>query len=155
MVRFTAVAAALLLACAPVSAATLSGIEGRVMVSRGGAYVPVAQTTELKPGDSVIADPSSGALLAYPDGCTVQVKPGEVVTVGQVSTCLTTQGTQQLTQQQGTVPQQNQGNLPVENPEGFGGFGPGTLALGAAGVAGVVGIVVAVSGDKKKSPASP
>ena len=154
MVRFTAVAAALLLACAPVSAATLSGIEGRVMVSHGGAYVPVAQTTELKPGDSVIANPGGGALLAYPDGCTVQVKPGEVVTVGEASTCLTTQGTQQLTQQQGTVPQQNQGNLPVEPGAGF-GFAPGTLAVGAAGVAGVVGIVVAVSGDKKKSPASP
>ena len=108
-------------------AAILDAIEGGVLVSRnGGPYQVVRQPTELKIGDSVIANPGGGARLVYANGCAVAVRPGMVLTVNEAPPTCTAEVPPEVTSDE---------------------WGTGTaLAVGAAVVGGGVGIALAVGG---------
>jgi hypothetical protein len=68
-------------ASATARAATLDGIQGQVLVNRGGGYKRVRGPMVLKAGDSVVANSAGSAIVSYDDGCNVAVKSGAVVTI--------------------------------------------------------------------------
>jgi hypothetical protein len=76
-----------MLASLAARAATLEGLQGVVLVDRGGGFSIVNGPTQLKPGDSVIANPGGTAQIVYADGCRVPVNPGDVVATLQQSPC--------------------------------------------------------------------
>lgn len=123
--------ASLTLASVAAEAATLDSIQGEVLVSHGGGYEVVNGPTELKPGDSVIANPGGSAQVVYPDGSSVLVQAGSVVTVGEPAA---TAGTEAAA---------------------AGGLSTGTLVVGGLVVAGGVGLAVGLSGGGSDKPASP
>jgi hypothetical protein len=87
----------------------------------------------LKPGDSVLANPKGSAQIVYSDCATVEVKPGDVVYVGEAPPCA----------------------VGAEGAAGLGGAGHSSgLIVGGLAVAAGIGIVVGVSGGSDK-PASP
>ena len=113
--------------CAPALAATLVST-GKVLVNRGSGYQTIYGSTELKPSDLVVVDPGGAAQITYPDGCSVAVEVGALVTVGAQSPCAAASGA-----------------------GGFGGAGIFILNAGVA--AGVVGAVLL--NQNKDKPASP
>jgi hypothetical protein len=83
----TAAACLLSFAAAPLQAASLESIQGEVLIDRGGGFAIVPGPTSLDPGDTVIANPGSGALIVYDAECKISVKPGDVVTVHKSAPC--------------------------------------------------------------------
>jgi hypothetical protein len=78
-----------LLAAGPAVAATVQPGSGTLYISQGGAgYQPIAGPTEVNPGTQVMVSPGGNASLTYPDGCVVQVRPGEVTIIGTTSPCV-------------------------------------------------------------------
>lgn len=71
---------------ASASAASLSSVQGEVLLDAGKGLKPVTGAANLKAGDTVIAQKGS-AKVTYPDGCTVNVDPGASVTVTEKSPC--------------------------------------------------------------------
>ena len=135
-------------------AATVVPEEGIILVNRGSGYVNATGPTNVGPGDIIVVNPGGSAQLSYPDGCTVQVDVGSIVTVGAQSPC-TTQGSMTLTQATGG---------PQDGAPGAGADGPpaGTTPDGTGLVETIT--VVAVSGaavggilatQPKDKPASP
>ncbi len=134
-----------LLLSGQVQAATLSGVQGSVMVNPGDGYYLTTGPTTLKPGDLVMLNPGGAAQLLFADGCHVPLQVGAVFTVGANSPC---------------AAQFGQGQQPSETPsQATGGFDTGTLLIGVAVVAGGVGLAVALSGGGSSggssTPASP
>ena len=118
-------------------AATLDEIEGMVFVNRGNGYEPVANGTQVQPGDSVVANPGGRGQIVYDDGCTDIVEEGRVVLVTERSRC----DPQSLLVQKMLEPHRND-------------WGP--YALYGVGIAGAVGLGIAVfRNDGADSPASP
>ncbi len=68
-------------------AATLSDVQGEVLVDHGSGFDIVNGSTTLNPGDSVIVNPGGSALIVYDTECKVPVQPGAVVTVHKYSPC--------------------------------------------------------------------
>ncbi len=68
-------------------AATLSVTGGDVLVSHGSGFERVADTVELRKGDSVVARPDGVATLAFADGCSVSLKEQTVFVIGDISPC--------------------------------------------------------------------
>lgn len=68
-------------------AATLSGIQGRVMVNQGEQFVAAQPGQALRAGDRVMVSGDGTAFIAFPDGCDLRVEPDTLVTVPAVSTC--------------------------------------------------------------------
>jgi hypothetical protein len=122
-----------LLAGSAVSAATLEGIQGEVMINTGAGYRFVSGVVELKPGDMVIANAGGTAQLMYGDGCTVPVQAGGFVTVSADSPCLTTQA----------------------NGDGAPAINPTTFTIGAVVVGAGVGAAFLLKGNSSDKPASP
>jgi hypothetical protein len=83
---------AALLVSWPLQAATLSGVQGSVMVNPGSGYYLTTGPTNLKPGDVVMLNPGGSAQLTFPDGCIVPLQAGTVITVGATSPCLAQTG---------------------------------------------------------------
>jgi|SRR5678815_1569915 hypothetical protein len=131
-VSFLAVAL-VVFANSPVNAAMLSDVSGQALVNRGSGYQLAANGMVLNPGDVVVVNPGGTAQISYPDGCTVPVQVGAIVTVTEISPCAITTGAVQ--------------------PEPSTGLSGTTLLLGAV-VLGGVGVAVALSTGKDK-PASP
>jgi hypothetical protein len=113
------------------SAATVTPVEGQVLINQGEGYRLATGPTEAAPGSSVVANPGGSAQIVYPDGCTVNVEPGAVVAITQESPCATTSA----------LPP------PVDGT---------TIAIGAAvvGAGAIAAILLSQGGDKDK-PASP
>jgi len=111
----------------------LSDVSGQALVNRGSGYQLAANGMVLNPGDVVVVNPGGTAQISYPDGCTIPVQVGAIVTVTEISPCAMTTGAVQS-----------------EPSTGLSGT---TLLLGAV-VLGGVGIAVALSTGKDK-PASP
>ena len=126
------------LASTAADAATLSAIQGEVLVSRGGAYQAVSGSTELAPGDSVIVNPGGSAQVVYENGVSVPVQPGAVVTVDAVPP----------TAAPGALAE-----TPPLTGEGatLGGLDTTTLVVGGVVAAGAAGAVVALSNSKPAS----
>ena len=127
---------AALIACLAFSSAQsaiLEGIQGEVLVNRGGGYRFVSGTVELRPGDMIIANTGGSAQLSYNGGCTVLLEAGAVITVAEQPPCLTTQASAGP-----TTP----------------GLTPGALAIGAVVIGAGVGAAVLLGNGKDKA-ASP
>jgi len=60
---------------------------GGVAVSHGEGFRQITETTDVTVGDSVIASPGGSAKIVYDDGCTEEVKPGDIATVKPGSPC--------------------------------------------------------------------
>jgi hypothetical protein len=118
------------LGAAALQAATLEAVQGQVLVNRGGGYQFEVGSTELRPGDMVIANAGASAHITYRDGCVVPIEAGLVMTVAERSPCAAQSGSPSF------------------------GLSPGTLAIGAAAVGAGVGVAVLLrsSGDKPASP---
>ena len=82
----------------------------------------------LKPGDSVMAEPGGAAKVIYTDGCQVPVQVGGVVVIGPQSPC-------EL--------RPKQGYMGLENTTGF---STTHLVIGGLLIAGGIGAAVALSG---------
>lgn len=144
-----------MLASTAVQAALIQPVYGQVLINQGQGYKAVSDPIQLRQGDTIIVNPGGTANLTYPDGCTVQVTPGSVITVGAQSPCAL-QGQQgQLAQPQ--TPPSPQGPGPVETAAAAGtSGGTGTLVAIGLGIAVAGGLAFALvgSGDDNK-PASP
>jgi hypothetical protein len=64
-------------------------VNGQALVNRGSGYGLAANGMELNPGDMVVVNSGGAALISYPDGCTVPVQVGAIVTVSDISPCAT------------------------------------------------------------------
>ena len=72
----------------PSFAATVEPVRGQVSINRGdGIFRPISRTLQATIGDLVIVSPNGVARIIYPDGCTVEVKPGDVVPIMALSSC--------------------------------------------------------------------
>lgn len=74
-------------AVAATNSATVNPSEGVVLVNRGKGFTQIKQPVRLRVGNSVMVGPDGSALIAYKDGCTVNVKPGTVKTIDAISPC--------------------------------------------------------------------
>jgi hypothetical protein len=130
--KLVGIAAAGLLSLAGAAhAATLTSMQGQVLLNQGGGYKPVSGSVEVKAGDSILVNPDGLAQLAYGDCATYEIKPGDVVYVAEQSTIPCAAGV-----------------------NAAGGIGANGLLIGGLAVAVGVGVIVGVSsGDD--SPSSP
>jgi hypothetical protein len=130
-------------------AATVLPKQGIVLVNRGDGYQNAIAPTTVNPGDIVVVNPGGTAWLSYPDGCTVPVAVGSIVTVGQQSPC-TTSGS--MTPSQTTVP--------AEGTEPQLGSAPSTATFGLpdlnvivpGALIGGTALAVFFAKDKQASP---
>ena len=72
--------------------ATVNATSGGFLVFQGHGFVRSTQPTRLQTGDKVAVTEGNGAVVTYPDRCTVDVRPGKVHIVGPVSPCAYGQG---------------------------------------------------------------
>src|SRR5580704_6178274 len=66
---------------------TVNPSKGVVLVNRGKGFSQIKQPAKVNVGNSVMVGPEGAAIIAYADGCTVDVKPGTVETIAQLSPC--------------------------------------------------------------------
>ena len=78
--RLAGTAAAILLAGTVAQAATLSSIQGAVLVNAGQGYKPAQSTLTLSAGDAVMVEPGTPRAFLL-DGCQVQVQAGGVLVI--------------------------------------------------------------------------
>ena len=76
-----------LLCAGAASAQSIGNVRGNVLVNHGTGFVAVAGATPLKIGDTVMARPGASATLNYADGCKVDIIPGAVLTLENISPC--------------------------------------------------------------------
>jgi hypothetical protein len=69
------------------SAATVEPEQGVLSVNQGQGFEQVNGPTQVNTGDTIMVGPNGSALVFYPDGCKVNVQPGQVVTITAVSPC--------------------------------------------------------------------
>ncbi|MDQ0393064.1 hypothetical protein [Labrys monachus] len=62
-------------------------MKGDVLVNHGNGFILMAAAGPLAIGDTVMARPGARAVLRYADGCKVDIIPGTVLTVENVSPC--------------------------------------------------------------------
>ena len=115
------------------SAATIVPIKGDLSINQGQGFQKVAGLVQANPGDLVMVSPDGSAKVTYPDGCKVNLQPGVVMTITDLSPC----ASKSYAQQGGGNPY-----LPLA-------FGAGVL-----GVGGFVGYE-AYHSTSTTSPASP
>jgi hypothetical protein len=132
----------------PARAATVLSDHGHVLVNQGDGYRLVTQPTAVAPGHLVIVNPGGAGRVAYPDGCTVDIRPGAVYSVAQRSPCQATAGAGHV-ETGGTIKEPP----PAPPPEGQSSLSA-PLILGGAAVAAGVGLLLSQGGggDKSASP---
>jgi hypothetical protein len=161
-----------------VHAATLSGIQGGILVNRGTGFEPAIGAIELPEGTTIIANPGASATLNYDATCAVSVVPGGVTMVaakapcapGQKSASTTTPPKPVLGQSVGQASSQavlgqpvgqaaGQGlpqgsSIPPSNgqvaPPTDGGLSMQTLAIGGIVAGGLIGSVVSVTNSNNR-----
>ena len=119
-------------ATAPQAAVVLEAVQGQVLVNRGSGYRFEVGSTELKPGDMVIANAGASAHITYEDGCVVPIEAGAVMTVAARSPCAA---------QSGGAPS-------------F-GLTPTTVGIGVAAIGAGVGAAALLGSGGGDKPASP
>ncbi|MEQ1718038.1 MAG: hypothetical protein ABL907_19025 [Hyphomicrobium sp.] len=67
------------------NAATLSGIQGQVLVNKGNGFVQAQPGTEIVPGDRVLVQPGGSAQITYPNGAIGSLQPGGIFTVPAIA----------------------------------------------------------------------
>jgi hypothetical protein len=130
-------------------AATVLPEQGIVLVNRGNGYQNAIAPTTVNPGDIVVVNAGGAAWLSYPDGCTVPVAVGSIVTVGQQSPC-TTSGS--MMPSQATVPAEGT-ELEVGSPPSTATFGlPDLNVIVPGALIGGTALAVFLAKDKQASP---
>jgi hypothetical protein len=69
------------------ASATVDPSHGDVLINRGKGFTQIRRPVKVRAGSSVMVGPNSSAVIAYGDGCTVNVEPGTVQTVAMLSPC--------------------------------------------------------------------
>jgi hypothetical protein len=85
--RIAAVFAMLAASVVSASAATLTEINGRALVSKGSGFVPAAKGVFLSPGDRVVVEGQGTATIQFTDGCSHPLSSGTIFTVTKASPC--------------------------------------------------------------------
>jgi hypothetical protein len=78
---------ALLYGCGAVSATTVSGANGAVLVNDGKGFVPLSGSADVAPGSRVMVSPGQVATITYSEGCSVKVGSGRVWVIQQGNPC--------------------------------------------------------------------
>src|ERR1700730_8440023 len=74
-------------AWANAKATTVEPSQGVVLMNSGKGFKQIKKTTKAKAGNSVMVSPDGAATVVYADGCRVDVSPGKVTTVAELSPC--------------------------------------------------------------------
>jgi len=119
-------------------AATLSDVQGEVLVNRGDGFKKASGPLELAPGDQITVPPGGSAKMSYGSGCNVSVAPGEIHTVKSSSPCSANAG------EPG----------PGGTQAGIGGLTPTTLIAGGLVLGVGAAVIVSTKGGSDK-PVSP
>jgi hypothetical protein len=150
--KLTAVGAvaALLYGSSPVSAATVSGQDGTVLVNKGDGFIPITSDAELAPGGQIMVQPGGSALITYASNCTVRIGAGRVWTVQEAPPCAEGHTfidfTGRMNQQGGSL---KDGPAPTLGPE----IGAGEFVLFAPAIAtGAAALAVNLSNRDKDDP---
>jgi len=133
-------------------AQSIGNVKGNVLVNHGTGFVAISAPTSLTVGDTVMARLGASAVLNYADGCKVDVIPGTVLTLENISPCALVNATDP-----------NDPAVADAAPAGgagggAGGAGGGTAGLvaggliGAAVVGGAIGVGVEISNENSASP---
>jgi hypothetical protein len=141
-------AAALLYGSSPISAATVSGQEGTVLVNKGDGFIPITSDAELAPGGQIMVQPGGSALITYASNCTIRVGAGRVWTVQEAPPCAEGNTFIDFTgrMNQGSL---KDGPAPTLGPE----IGAGEFVLFApAIITGAFGLAVALSHHDNGDP---
>ena len=109
----------------PAGAATLSAVQGQVLVNTGNGFRNAQPGQTINPGDRVLVQPGASAQVSYADGSILNVPSGGVYTIP-------------------TTP-------PVAPPPAAGGFPPGVLIAGGVVAAAGAGILI-YQATKSSSP---
>lgn len=62
-------------------AATLSNVQGKVLVNKGTGFVEAQPGMEIAPGDRVLVQPGGSAQVTYPNGAVGSLQPGGIFTL--------------------------------------------------------------------------
>jgi len=68
-------------------AASLQPGQGTLFINQGQGFQPVNTRIDANAGDSVMVSPNGNATVTYGDGCSANVAPGSVTTIGEISPC--------------------------------------------------------------------
>ena len=68
-------------------AVTLQPLQGKVLINRGTGFQHVTEPVTAAVGDAVMVSADGTAQVVYNSGCTVPVKPGNVVTIALEAPC--------------------------------------------------------------------
>jgi len=79
--------ACLLLAGSAASAATIAPVKGDVSLNQGQGFKKLDAAFEAKVGDAVMVSPGGSAKVSYADGCAIELKPGAVMVITELSPC--------------------------------------------------------------------
>lgn len=80
------------------AAAQLSGVTGQVMIQQNGKMVAASNASALRAGDRVVAMKDGKAQVKFADGCVVDLKASNMVTVAAKSPCASGAGVVATTQ---------------------------------------------------------
>jgi hypothetical protein len=80
-------AAWLFVAISTAQAATVTVIQGEALLSHGSGYEAFRGSSDLAPGDTVVAKPGSSAKITFSNGCTVFLGMGMVFSVPAEPPC--------------------------------------------------------------------
>ncbi len=69
------------------SQASITAVNGTVLVNQGQGFRPAAPGLLLHAGDRVIISAQGGARLMYAGGCGVNLAPGSMATIGALAPC--------------------------------------------------------------------
>jgi len=140
-----------LLVAGTACAQSIGNVKGSVLVNHGTGFLPVTAPTPLRIGDTVMARPGGSATLRYADGCKVDVIPGTVLTLENISPCSIVNAVDPSTDT--PVAQQtntgNTGTAPPPVPV------PALVGLGTIAAIGAIGGTIAITNQNNEQPASP
>ena len=107
------------------NAATVTALQGQVLVNAGQGYRLVDGSAQLGPGGTVVANPGAVAQVVYGGGCAISVQPGSVYLIAAQAPCQAGEPTPPAA-------------APPAQAQGGSSWGGGTTALivGGAAVAG-------------------
>jgi len=74
-------------AWASTKATTIEPYQGVTLMNAGKGFKQIKKTTKAKAGNSVMVSPDGAATVVYADGCKVDVSPGKVTTIAELSPC--------------------------------------------------------------------
>jgi hypothetical protein len=75
------------LAASPSWATVVEPGSGKVFINQGKGFKAVKHRINANVGDAVMVSPGGTATVVYDDGCKVNVQPGAVLTIEQLSPC--------------------------------------------------------------------